>query len=189
MLPVGTQPWVEALQARDGSTAGSGRGQRIVASRGASQAATMWNAFRATRLMGPRLSQPGPDPISSEAACLSTATLIARTETSATFDAHITRLKRTPKQTYGTVALASRAADGQGAGRGFHEMDSNSLQEIDQIVQCPRAGDPRPRRRPASLHHAGLGRRSLGEQTHPRQLEAFSDVRAFYSSANGRSGF
>ena len=35
---------------------------------------TMWNAIRATRLMGPSLFQPGPNPISSEAACLSTAT-------------------------------------------------------------------------------------------------------------------
>ena len=61
--------------------------------------------------------------------------LLARTETSATFDAHVTRLKRTPRQTYGHVALGSRASDGQGAGRGFHEMDSNSLQEIDRIVE------------------------------------------------------
>ena len=49
--------------------------------------------------------------------------------------AHITRLKRTPRQTYGHVALGSRASDGQGAGRGFHEMDSNLLQEIDCIVE------------------------------------------------------
>ena len=61
--------------------------------------------------------------------------LLARTETSATFDAHTTRLKRTPRQTYGHVALGSRASDGQGAGRGFHEMDSNLLQEIDCIVE------------------------------------------------------
>jgi hypothetical protein len=66
--------------------------------------------------------------------------LIARTETSATFDAHIVRLKPAPARTYGAVALESHAADGQGAGRGLHEMDSALVHEIDCIVELGKQG-------------------------------------------------
>ncbi len=61
--------------------------------------------------------------------------LISRTETSATFDAHITRLHASPHKTFGVVALESRTADGQGAGRGFHEMDSFIVFDIDRIME------------------------------------------------------
>jgi hypothetical protein len=33
------------------------------------------------------------------------------------------------------VALGSRTSDGQGAGRGFHEMDSSIVFEIDRILE------------------------------------------------------
>ena len=49
--------------------------------------------------------------------------LISRTETSATVDANVTRLRPSPHKTYGLVSLESKVADGQGAGRGYHEMD------------------------------------------------------------------
>ncbi len=61
--------------------------------------------------------------------------LISRTETSATFDAHITRLRASPHKTFGLVALESRTSDGQGAGRGFHEMDPTIVFEIDRILE------------------------------------------------------
>ena len=60
--------------------------------------------------------------------------LLARTETSATFEAHSARLKATAPRTYGAVALAHAAADGVGAGRGIHLMDSSEMLEIDRIV-------------------------------------------------------
>ena len=60
--------------------------------------------------------------------------LIARSETSATFDAHITRLRASPHKTFGVVALESRVSDAQGAGRGFHEMDPSIVFEIDRIL-------------------------------------------------------
>ena len=66
--------------------------------------------------------------------------LIARTETSATIDAHVVRLKPAPARTYGVVALESHAADGQGAGRGLHEMDSALVHEIDCIVELGKQG-------------------------------------------------
>ncbi len=40
--------------------------------------------------------------------------LISRMETSATLDAHSTRLRASPHKTFGIVALASRTADGTG---------------------------------------------------------------------------
>jgi hypothetical protein len=61
--------------------------------------------------------------------------LISRTERSATFDAHITRLRASPHKTVGLVAVESRTAVGQGAGRGFHEMDSTIVFEIDRILE------------------------------------------------------
>ncbi len=60
---------------------------------------------------------------------------ISRTEKRATFDAHITRLRASPHTNFGVVALESRTADGQGAGRGFHEMDSSIVFEIDRIME------------------------------------------------------
>ena len=60
--------------------------------------------------------------------------LIARSETSATFDAHITRLRASPHKTFGVVALESRVSDGQGAGRGFHEIDPSIAFQIDRIL-------------------------------------------------------
>ena len=64
--------------------------------------------------------------------------LLTRTETSVTFDAHVTRMKLAPKQTYGTVVHEAKAADGVGAGRGYHEMDSSLTLEIDRIVDVNR---------------------------------------------------
>ncbi len=61
--------------------------------------------------------------------------LTSRSETRATFDAHITRLRASPHKTFGVVALESRTADGQGAGRGFHEMDPSIVFEIDRILE------------------------------------------------------
>ena len=61
--------------------------------------------------------------------------LISRSETSATFDAHITRLRASPHKTFGVVALESRVSDGQGSGRGFHEMDPSIVFEIDRILE------------------------------------------------------
>ena len=48
---------------------------------------------------------------------------IARTETSAAFDAHVPRLRTSPHKTYGQVALESKVADGQRSGRRYHTMD------------------------------------------------------------------
>jgi hypothetical protein len=61
--------------------------------------------------------------------------LISRSETSATFDAHITQLRALPHKTFGVVALESKATDGTGAGRGFHEMDPSIGFEIDRILE------------------------------------------------------
>ncbi len=61
--------------------------------------------------------------------------LISRSETSATFDAHVTRLRTSPHKTYGLVSLESKAADGQGAGRGYHKMDASIVFEIDKVLE------------------------------------------------------
>jgi hypothetical protein len=61
--------------------------------------------------------------------------LIARSETSAAFVAHITRLRVSPHKMFGVVALESRVSDGQGAGRGFHEIDPSIVFEIDRILE------------------------------------------------------
>ncbi len=61
--------------------------------------------------------------------------LISRTETSATFDAHVTRLRPSPHKTYGLVSLESKVADGMGAGRGYHEMDPSIVFEIDKVLE------------------------------------------------------
>jgi hypothetical protein len=60
---------------------------------------------------------------------------ISRTETSATFDAHLTRLRPSPHKTYGLVSLESKVADGQGAGRGYHEMDRSIVFEIEKVLE------------------------------------------------------
>ena len=47
-------------------------------------------------------------------------------------------MKLAPKQTYGTVVHEAKAADGVGAGRGYHEMDTSLTLEIDRIVDVNR---------------------------------------------------
>ncbi len=59
----------------------------------------------------------GPYLVRSKVAGSEHRYLISRTETSATFDAHVTRLRASPHKTFGLVTLKSRTADGQGAGR------------------------------------------------------------------------
>jgi hypothetical protein len=61
--------------------------------------------------------------------------LISRSETSASFDAHITRLRASPHETFGVVALESHASDGSGAGRGFHLLDRTIVFEIDRVLE------------------------------------------------------
>jgi hypothetical protein len=61
--------------------------------------------------------------------------LISRSETSASFDAHITRLRASPHKTFGVVALESHASDGSGAGRGFHLLDPTIVFEIDRVLE------------------------------------------------------
>ena len=61
--------------------------------------------------------------------------LISRSETSASFDAHITRLRASPHKTFGVVALESHVSDGGGAGRGFHLLDPTIVFEIDRVLE------------------------------------------------------
>ena len=61
--------------------------------------------------------------------------LLSRTETSATFDAHATRMRPSPHKTFGVVALESKVADGVGSGRGLHLMDPTIVFEIDKILE------------------------------------------------------
>jgi hypothetical protein len=42
--------------------------------------------------------------------------------------------RASPHKTFGVVALYSRVSEGQGAGRGFHEMDPSIVFEIDRIL-------------------------------------------------------
>jgi hypothetical protein len=77
----------------------------------------------------------GPYVVRSKVVGSDSRYLISRTETSATFDAHVTRLRPSPHKTYGLVALESKAVDGGGAGRGFHEMDPTIVFEIDKILE------------------------------------------------------
>ena len=77
----------------------------------------------------------GPYVVRSKVVGSDSRYLISRTETSATFDAHVTRLRPSPHKTYGLVSLESKVADGQGAGRGYHEMDPSIVFEIDKILE------------------------------------------------------
>ncbi len=61
--------------------------------------------------------------------------LISRSETSASFDAHITRLRASPHKTFGVVALESHVSNGSGAGRGYHLLDPTIVFEIDRILE------------------------------------------------------
>ncbi len=61
--------------------------------------------------------------------------LISRTETSASFDAHVTRLSASPHKTFGNVALEPRNADGVGAGHGYYEMDTTIAFEIAKVLE------------------------------------------------------
>ena len=76
----------------------------------------------------------GPYVVRSKVADAQNRYNIARTETSATFEVHSDRLKASAPRTYGEVALALKAPDGVGAGRGMHLMDSTEMIEIDRIV-------------------------------------------------------
>ncbi len=58
-----------------------------------------------------------------------------RTETSATFDAHVTRRRASTHKTFGLVALESRPSHGQGAGKGYHEMDASIVFEMDKVLE------------------------------------------------------
>ena len=75
---------------------------------------------------------------------------IARTETSAAFDAHVPRLRTSPHKTYGKVALESKVADGQGSGRRYHTMDPSLVFAIDRVL-IDRAG----RRHSSEGEHRG----------------------------------
>jgi hypothetical protein len=66
--------------------------------------------------------------------------LLSRTQTSALFEAHITRLKAAPAQTFEPVVLSSMASDFSGAGRGAHLQDPTRVHEIDRIVASGRKG-------------------------------------------------
>ena len=74
--------------------------------------------------------------------------LIPRTKTSATFDAHATRLRRSPgprEIMHGEIALEKRAADGVGSGRRIGLMKGGQF-EVDRIVSyTPATGNTRAR--------------------------------------------
>jgi hypothetical protein len=61
--------------------------------------------------------------------------LISRSETSASFDAHITRLRASPHKTFGLVALEAQSSEGSGASRGFHLLDPTVVFEIDRVSE------------------------------------------------------
>jgi hypothetical protein len=63
------------------------------------------------------------------------STVPGSTETSASFAAHVTRLRTSPHKTFGTVALESTTTDSVGVGRGFLQLDPTIFREIDKVLE------------------------------------------------------